>query len=61
MTYVSASKVEVLKSFWHVMREAGHVEREVVVRLPGGEVEIFQDGTKYTPKEALAAYLAEVS
>ena len=61
MVFASARNAEVLKSFWHVMAEGCHVERDVVLRLPDGDVEVFRDGAKYTPKEALASYLAEVA
>ena len=61
MVFASARKAEVLKSFWHVIGEEGHVERDVVLRLPDGDVEVFRDGAKYTPREALATYLAEVA
>ena len=54
---MGANKVEVLKSIWHVME--GRVEREVVVRLQSGEVEVFQDPMAYTGKEALEAFIGE--
>jgi hypothetical protein len=62
MALVSGNKIEILKSIWHVVREDGvRVEREVVARLQDGEVEVFQDGSSYTPKEALDNYISEVS
>lgn len=61
MVLASGCNAVVLRSFWHVMAEGSHAERDVVLRLPDGDVEVFRDGAKYTPKEALASYLAEVS